>query len=74
MCFSWEFSKSLIEWGLKRGFIFYGQEVWDEYEFPYEEWVKIKMTEPNKLPCIYRPLKTESFFFGWNQKTKKYKK
>tara|TARA_B100000886_G_scaffold220174_1_gene152940 strand:+ start:624 stop:1316 length:693 start_codon:yes stop_codon:yes gene_type:complete len=58
----WEDKISLIKWGLERGFNFYGQEIWDEYEFPYEERVKIKMTQPNKMPSVDRPLKTESFF------------
>ena len=58
----WEDNKSLIEWGLKRGFSFYGHEVWDESLFTYEEVVNIRMTQPNKNTSIDRPLKTESFF------------
>jgi len=58
----WENSKSLIEWGLERGFRFYGHEVWDESLFTYEEVVNIRMTQPNKNWSIDRPLKTESFF------------
>ena len=44
----WEDSKSLIEWGLERGFSFYGHEIWDESLFTYEEVVNIRMTQPNK--------------------------
>ena len=62
MCSDWEYSKSLMEWGLERGFSFYGHEVWDESLFTYEEVVNIRMTQPNKNTSIDRPLKTESFF------------
>ena len=57
-CASYELSKSLIEWGLKRGFSFYGHEVWDESLFTYEEVVNIRMTQPNKNSSlfIYFPL------------------
>ena len=57
-CATYELSKSLIEWGLKRGFSFYGHEVWDESLFTYEEVVKIRMTQPNKNSSlfIYFPL------------------
>ena len=50
--YSWEDRNSLIKWGLERGFIFYGHEIWDESLFTYEEVVNIRMTQPNKIGLL----------------------